>query len=277
MVLVAGGLHTPFGVAVDPMTGDLYTADYGDSRVRKIDRTGTATVVVGSGAAGPGGGITLDQPHGLLFQPGTRNLFIGDTMASRVVRLDAASGEVRVVAGGGAKVPAGDRTYSLAFDPGGDTLYFTGGGGIRVVDLKTEALKTTLAYANPRVIAMDGKGTLYAVKNGGRTLDSVDVATGRATAVPGGSPVMAPKGLATDLQGNVIIVDTESHSIRKYDVATRTIVLLAGNGSAGTGKLDGPPELAQTDRPHGAFVDQTGRVLIADSFNDRIIAIVRGD
>ena len=33
--------------------------------------------------------------------------------------------------------------------------------------------------------------------------------------------------------------------------------------------------LAQTDRPHGAFVDATGRILIADSFNDRIIAIVR--
>ena len=35
------------------------------------------------------------------------------------------------------------------------------------------------------------------------------------------------------------------------------------------------PEQAQTDRPHGAFVDASGRILIADSFNDRILGIVR--
>jgi hypothetical protein len=57
-------------------------------------------------------------------------------------------------------------------------------------------------------------------------------------------------------------------------VASKSIVPLVGNGRSGTGQLDGPPQMAQTDRPHGAFVDANGRVLIADSFNNRIIAIV---
>jgi streptogramin lyase len=188
------------------------------------------------------------------------------------VRLDVATGAVNVLAGASAKIPTGGRTYALAFDPTGATLYFTGGGGIRVVDLKTETLKTTLAY-DPRVIAVDSKGTLYAVKNGGTALETVD-ATGRATAVPGGSPVSAPKHITTDRDDNVIIVDTEIHSIREYVLATKSIIRLAGNGTAGTGRLDGPPEMAQTDRPHGAIVDATGRILIADSFNNRIIAIV---
>ena len=274
IVLVAGGLSTTFGVAVDPRTGDVYSADYGDNRVRRIENDGKVTVVVGPGAPGPGGGVTMSRPHDLLFQPGTRNLFIADTLGSRVLRWDAASGEVTIVAGAGAKVPAGGSTYCLAFDAAGTTLYFTGGGGIRVVDLATGTLKTTVDFPNPRVITVDSKGTLYAVRNGGNALQTVD-AQGRVSNVPGGSPVAAPKRITTDLEDNVIIVDTENHSISKYVLATRSIVRLVGNGRAGTGRLDGPPELAQTDRPHGAFVDNTGRILIADSFNDRIIAIVR--
>jgi hypothetical protein len=273
VVLVAGGLSTPFGVAVDPMTGDIYTADYGDNRIRRIGGTGMPTVVVGPGAAGPAGQVTMNRPHDLLFQPGTRNLFIADTMGSKVLRMNVATGEIAVLAGDGGKVPAGGNAYCLAFDIAGETLYFTGGGGIRVVDLKTDTLKGTLPFANPRVITVDSKGTLYAVRGGGNALQIV-TAEGISNA-PGGSPVNAPKRIATDREDNVIIVDTESHSISKYLVATRSIVRLIGNGRAGTGTLDGPPEMAQTDRPHGAFVDASGRVLIADSFNDRIIAIVR--
>ena len=275
MVLVAGGLSTPFGVAVDPMTGDVYSADQGDNRIRRIDAAGKATVVVGPGSAGPGGGVTLDQPHDLLFQPGTRNLYIGDTYAGRVLRLDAATGQVTVVAGNGGKLPGGGRTYCLAFDAAGSTLYYISGGGIRVVDLQTETLKTTLNYDNARVITMDSKGTLYAVPNGGRSLQTVNPTSGQVSNVPGGSPVQAPKRITTDREDNVIIVDTENHVIQKYVAATRSLMRIAGNGSAGAGRLDGPPEMAQMDRPHGAFVDATGRILIADSFNNRIIAIVR--
>jgi hypothetical protein len=274
IVLVAGGLSTPFGVAVDPMTGDIYTADYGDNRIRRIGTGGgMATVVVGPGAAGAAGQVTMSRPHDLLFQPGTRNLFIADTMGSKVLRMNVATGEIAVLAGAGGKVPAGGNAYCLAFDRAGETLYFTGGGGIRVVDLKTDTLKATLPYGNARVITVDSKGTLYAVKGGGNALQIVS-ADGQAANAPGGSPVDAPKRITTDGADNVIIVDTESHSISKYLPATRSIVRLTGNGRAGTGTLDGPPEMAQTDRPHGAFVDASGRILIADSFNDRIIAMV---
>lgn len=274
IVLVAGGLATTFGVAVDPVTGEIYSAEYGDNRVRRIDEAGKSTIVLGPGAPGAAGEVTLRKPHDLLFQPHTRNLFVADTNGSRVLRVDLATGTVTVIAGGGSKVPAGGNTFCLAFDPAGETLYFTGGGGIRVVDLKTETLRSTLPYGNPRVITVDSKGTLYAVKNGGNALQIVNPQDGAATNVPGGSPVAAPKRITTDNEDNVIIVDTETHSISKYVLATKSIVRLVGNGRSGTGTLDGPPAMAQTARPHGAFVDRNGRLLIADSFNDRIIAIV---
>jgi DNA-binding beta-propeller fold protein YncE len=277
IVLLAGGLMTPFGVAVDPIAGDLYVADYGDSTVRRVSATGMSTVVVGPGASGPAATITLNKPHDLLFQPGTRNLFIADTFAGRVIRMDVSTGAATVFAGGGAAVPASGMTFCLAFDPPGKVLYFISGGRIAVADVAAGTPKTTINYANPRVIAVDSKGTLYAVMNTGTgpaTLQTVDPASGAGTDVPGGGPLAAPKHIAIDGNDDVVIADTEGFVVRKYVVASKNLVPVAGNGKAGTGMLDGPPALAQLTRPHGIFVDHSGRIVIADSFNNRVLGIL---
>jgi DNA-binding beta-propeller fold protein YncE len=277
IVLVAGSLMTPFGVAVDPVAGDLYVADYGDSTVRHIDSAGTSATIVGAGATGPGASVTLNKPHDLLFQPKTKNLFIADTFGGRVLRMDGVSGTVTVFAGGTAKIPASGMIFCLAFDPTGTLLYFISAGLISVADLSTGTLKMTLNYANPRVIAVDSKGTLYAVKNTGTgpaNLQTVDPVTGAGTDVTGGGPLAAPKHIAIDPDDNVVIADTEGQLVRRYVVSTKSLETLAGNGMAGTGTLGGPPLMAQVTRPHGIFVDATGRIVIADSFNNRVLAIV---
>src|SRR6185436_19939703 len=96
-------LSEPFGVAQDPMTGDFYIAEFTD-HVRKIDAKGILTTVVGTGATGPGGQVQLTQPHDVLFRPGTRTLFIADTYANRVLKMDAATGDVVPFAGAGTQV-----------------------------------------------------------------------------------------------------------------------------------------------------------------------------
>jgi hypothetical protein len=255
------------------MTGDVYSADHDDNRIRRVAADGKATVVMGPGAEGAAGQVDLSRPHHLLFQPKSRNLFVADTMAGRVVRMNAATGAVDVVAGGGAKVPGGGNVYCLAFDAAGETLYFTAAGGIRVMDLKTDSLKSTINFGPPRVIALDSKGTLYVGRNNVDTLQTVN-AQGQASNVPGGGPINAPKGLTIDNDDNVIVVDTESHSVSRYNVTTRTLTRIVGNGQRGTGTLGGSPLTVQMARPHGAAVDATGRLLISDSFNDRIIAVV---
>ena len=63
-------LNQPSGLAVDA-TGNLYVADFGNSRVRKISIHGVITTVAGTGTAGysgDGGQATsgqLDTPTGL--------------------------------------------------------------------------------------------------------------------------------------------------------------------------------------------------------------------
>src|SRR5262249_20792586 len=78
-----------------------------------------------------------------------------------------------------------------------------------------------------------------------------------------------PKGVSLDGAGNVYMADTESHSIRYYDVKKKTIELLVGDGQQGDGP-DGDPLHCRLARPHGVFVERDGAVLIGDSENNRI-------
>jgi DNA-binding beta-propeller fold protein YncE len=91
--------------------------------------------------------------------------------------------------------------------------------------------------------------------------------------VMGSGGLAAPKHLSIDNDDNVIITDTESDTIRKYVVATKTVVKIAGSGGNGGGTLGGSPEQATLARPHGAYVDAQGRIFIADSFNNRVLRI----
>ncbi len=80
---VSAELSSPAAVAVDT-NGNLYIADTGNNRIRKVDRSGIITTVAGtgtSGYAGDGGLATnaeLNSPAGLTFDS-VGNLYISDT------------------------------------------------------------------------------------------------------------------------------------------------------------------------------------------------------
>jgi hypothetical protein len=279
IVLVAGGgnggdgspaimasTNRPFGAVTDPLSGEVYIAEYGGRKVRKIDKQGIISTVMGAGAAGPGGRITLGQPHNLLFQPNTHNLFVADTFAGRVIKMDVTTGEAAVFAGRGSNVAPGfGNAFCLSFDPTGEHLYVTG-SGVTIIDLKTLAV-TRVNTATPRVIAVDSRRNLYL--GGGGSLRVADP-MGRISDVMGSGGLAAPKHLSIDLEDNVIITDTESDTIRKWVAATKSVVKIAGGGS---GALGGAPENARFARPHGAYVDAQGSIWIADSFNNRVVRI----
>jgi hypothetical protein len=282
IVLVAGGgnggdgtlavmasTNRPFGAVTDPTNGDVYIAEQSSGKIRRIDDKGIISTVIGPGAAGAGARIDLNQPHNLLFQPNTRNLFIGDTFAGRVVKMNVATGEVEAFAGTGTGVAANlGRTYCLGFDAAGKKLYVTG-GGVTIIDLETKAV-SRVNTASPRVIAVDSKSNVYL--GGGANLRVANPA-GMIMDVMGSGGLSAPKHLSVDLDDNVIITDTESDTIRKYVVATKTVVKIAGTGGSGQGTLGGSPEQAGLNRPHGAFVDAQGRLFIADSLNNRVLRV----
>jgi uncharacterized protein (TIGR03437 family) len=104
-------LNGPSGLALDA-AGDLYVADAGNHRVRRIGPDGTITTVAGDGTAGTSGdggpavNAELVLPTGLSTD-GQGNLYIADAGASRV-RLVTAGGLITTIAGTGAPGYFGD-------------------------------------------------------------------------------------------------------------------------------------------------------------------------
>jgi sugar lactone lactonase YvrE len=249
--------------------GDLYLADTFNNKVRRIDaKTGVITTVAGSGAkafsgdggpaekAGIGGAFCAE-----LDPTGTR-LYIADLGNRRVRMVDLKTGVITTVAGNGKKgVPADG------------------------ADAKDSPL------TDPRAVAVDSKGNLYILERGGHALRVVDPAgkirtvvgaSGKAGATGDGGDALAatlngPKHICIDRQDNVIIADAENHLIRKYLPAEGKIVRVAGTGRKGAAGVGGPPDKAELARPHGVFVHADGTLYITDSYNNRVLKIVRGE
>ena len=122
-------LNSPYGIAVD-VFGNLFIADSGNSRIRKVDTNGIITTVAGTNSAGfsgDGGAATnakLNTPYGVALDA-FGNLFIADSGNSRIRKVDT-NGIITTVAGtnsagfsgdGGAATNAKLNTpYGVVFD-----------------------------------------------------------------------------------------------------------------------------------------------------------------
>ena len=251
----------PYGLAVDG-AGNLYIADFPNSRVRRVDAEGTITTVAGGGDgefSGDGGPATEAglSPYGLAVD-GAGNLYIADNLIgryadygnSRVRRVDA-EGTITTVAG------TGDRGFS-------------GDGG-----------PATEAGLDPRAVAVDGAGNLYIVDYDNRRVRRVD-AEGTITTVAGtgdrgfsgdGGPAteagLDPRAVAVDGAGNLYIADYVNHRVRRVDFAG-TIATVAGTGAEGFGGDGGPATQAELAGPVGLALDGQGNLYIADGGNSRV-------
>lgn len=79
-----------------------------------------------------------------------------------------------------------------------------------------------------------------------------------------------PSGLALGADGTLYIADTANNAIRRM-TPDGYVSTIAGDGIAG--HRDGPGRQARFNGPIGIAVDRAGRVLVADTYNDRIRAI----
>ena len=158
------------------------------------------------------------------------------------------------------------------------------------------------SVGNPVGIAFDAAGNLYIadfysshifVANTGTaaiTIASVVIQAGDVGIVAGngtrgysgdGGPATSaalnqPAGVFVDATGNIFIADTENSVIRKVSASTGDISTVAGNGVAGYNGDGISATSAELNEPYGVFVDGSGDIFIADTFNHAIREVVGG-
>lgn len=253
-------LNFPGAVAVD-CQGNLYIADTMNHRVRKVDAaTGVITTIAGtgqhrcSGDGGPATAAALNEPAALAVDE-RGNLYIADQSNNRVRKVDLNTGTMTTVAGTGESGYTGDgmpATEAGLSGPSGLTLgpdreiYIadTFSGRIRRIDPATGLISTVA-----------GDGGEY-----------------RFSGMPNefSTSLSRPYGIALDGAGNLLITDSDSHLIRRWDRKKKIITRMAGSGQAQFGGDGGDPLYGSLNYPFGVVVDGAGNVYIADTFNHRI-------
>ena len=262
---VKAELNGPHHLAVGP-DGDVYIADTWNNRVRRIDaKTGKILTVAGTGRKGfsGDGGPAVKAEFGgvycIAFDAKGEKFYLADLDNRRIRAVDLRTGIVTTVAGNGQKgVPAD--------------------GSVAV----------NAPLVDPRAVAVDPKGNIYILERSGHALRAVDTSGKVRTLVGTGKPghtgdggdgreatLNGPKHLCIDLEGNVLIADTENHAIRKYQIRDGKIVAVAGTGKKGDAGLAGPPEQAELNQPHGVYMHPSGALYISDSSNHRILKLER--
>ncbi len=250
----AATLGLPYGVAVDAQ-GDLFIADFGDSRVREVNSGGIITTIAGNGVAGYGGdggpangsSAQLDMPVGVAVDA-AGDLFISDT-SNRLIRQVGPGGVITTVAGdgdpsfsgdGGPAIDASfDGPTGIATDVAGDLFIAdpTDGRILRVangiaVAVVPEASVSLAASANPTTssLATTLTATVVAMSPGAGTptgfVTFSDTFGGITT--PLGSASLDASGVAAlvvtlDGVGNHTITATYSDPSEKFAASPVTL------------------------------------------------------
>jgi len=219
------------------------------------------TTVAGSasqGYAGDGGQATLAElygPSALAFDK-SGNYYFADEENDVVRMVNISTGVITTVAGTGG------------------VAGYTGDNGA--------ATAATLFW--PTGIAIDSIGNIYIGDYRNHVVRKVTKSTGLISTVAGthvagynGDGILAtaaqldaPRDLAIDKSGNILIADAGNNRIRKIDILTGMISTVAGNGTGAFLGDGGLATAAELYYPYGVALDDSDNIYIADQSNNRI-------
>jgi trimeric autotransporter adhesin len=247
----------PPGLAVDN-AGNVYVADNGNSRIRKISPDGIVTTVAGngtfgfSGDGGPAVNAQLSSVLGLAVDA-AGNLLLADSDSHRVRRV-APDGTITSVAGNG-------------------VCGFSGDGGAAA----------GAQLCNPAGVAMDHDGNLFIAEIGNNRIRRISPGGIIATAI--GTGISEPTNVSVDGAGNLFVVSDSGdfweswQAVRKFSTSG-TMTVVAGDVCAPrTAYCPPPPSDGTTavtthlgDRLSTAL-DGAGNLLVAAPYIRRIYRV----
>ncbi|SVB45313.1 uncharacterized protein METZ01_LOCUS198167, partial [marine metagenome] len=248
-------LSAPAGIVFDS-NWNLYIADTGNDRIRKVDTNGNISTFAGTGTEGYSGdggaatSATFNFPYRVTFDS-NGNLYIADYFNNRIRKVDT-NGNISTFAGS---------------SEGG----YSGDGGAA----------TSAKLSSPSGVAFDSNGNLYISSKNNHVIRKVDTSGNISTIAgtgtegysgDGGAATSAklsqPWGVNVDASGNVYIADTENHRIRKVNTSG-IISTFAGTGTEGYSGDGGAATSAKLNSSEYIII-QNNYYYIADYGNNRI-------
>jgi uncharacterized repeat protein (TIGR01451 family) len=275
---------TPLGIAMDA-AGNLYIADAGNNRVRKVTPDRVVSTVAGngiSGFSGDGGAATdahLSSPYSVAVDA-AGNLYIADF--SNHIRRVTPDGVIRTFAGNGISGFSGDGgpATSASFSSGSGmtldavgNLYIADSGNGRVRKVTTGGVISTIyvGHFNRDGIAVDAIGNLYIATFGSESFDSYSI-TVRKVTPDGVSRILffsrdfgcdPTSGITVDSSGNIYLFYGGSYGpvIKITPAGVYSSVAGGGDGTAGDGGLS---TFAEFYGISGIATDAAGNLFITD-------------
>ena len=220
-------LDKPFGLAIDK-DNNLYIADRGNNRIRKVDSSGLISTVAGDGGFyfigdnGPAYRASIAGPTGVAVDD-KGNVYIADRSNNRIRMVDSL-GMIRTVMGTGQRDYNGDSElaretnlhlpFGVALDKKGDLL---------VIDRSHYRIRKLIMKGN-KVTTLAGNGVKQFGGDGGPSQ---------------GANLEFPHGIDVDSKDNVIFADKAHFRIRKI-TPKGIISTIAGSGIRGNIGNGGP-------------------------------------
>jgi sugar lactone lactonase YvrE len=273
--------HSPGGLAAGS-DGTLYVADTQNNAIRIIAPSGQVTTLAGNGRIGSedgtGTGASFYHPGGIAVTK-TGIVYVADTL-NHVIR----------------KIDGNGVTTTLNSAPVRVVEAFPGLAA-RAGDYKDGKLSEAW-FNEPTGLALDDQNNLYVSDTGNQRIRYINFTTGQVTTVAGagkasgGSAIYdknalyaaggykdgkasdalfdAPKGIALDSSGGLVVADSLNHVIRY--IHHGAVTTLAGLATE-SGMRDGIESTALFNRPDGVAIAADDTIYIADTGNNRIRSI----
>ncbi|MCE7996898.1 MAG: hypothetical protein HEP71_33360, partial [Roseivirga sp.] len=236
----AASFYDVRGLAVDA-SGNIYAADRGNNRIRKISPSGVVVTLAGSLPGdndGTGTTARFNNPMGIAVDA-SGNVYVGDTNNNKIRKISP-SGVVTTLAGTGSRGSI-DGAGTVASFNSPEGIAVDDSGNVFVADSNNDRIRKVTPSGLVSTFAGSSRGSNDGTGTAARFYD--------------------PRGVAFDAQGNLFVTDGANNKIRKI-TPSAVVSTLAGSGSATS--LDGIGTTAGFNSPSRIAFDVFGNAYVLE-------------